>query len=178
MRAARVIPLLGSGLTSFAPGVWIYRRTDSVLLLAIALLFFSGLLAPWNVYPCTAVMSGSVTLQWPAWSAATTLLVPKEHLGRASGMVQSVDALATLAAPAIAGALYARVGVGALVLADVLSYCAAGPGHRPADRPARAPHHPHVRRRVPRAPHPPPRGRDSRRDARSCCPGAGLDAAR
>ncbi len=166
--AAQMISLLGSGLTSFALGVWIYQRTDSVLLLginmfafalpqvvlsplagalvdrwdrrvamivsdvgaglaalAIATLFFSGRLAPWNAYLCTAVMSGFVTLQWPAWSAATTLLVPKEHLGRASGMVQSVDAVATLAAPAIAGALYTRVGVGALVVADVASYGAA-----------------------------------------------------
>jgi MFS transporter, DHA3 family, macrolide efflux protein len=166
--AAQMISLLGSGLTSFALGVWIYQRTDSVLLLginmfafalpqvalsplagvlvdrwdrhvamivsdvgaglaaaAIGLLYFGGRLAPWNVYFCTAVMSGFVTLQWPAWSAATTLLVPREHLGRASGMVQSVDAAATLAARAIAGALYARVGVGALVLADVASYCAA-----------------------------------------------------
>jgi MFS family permease len=85
----------------------------------------AGRLAPWNVYACTAVMSAFVTLQWPAWSAATTLLVPKEHLGRASGMVQSVDAVATLAAPALAGVLYARVGVGTLVLADVASYAVA-----------------------------------------------------
>jgi MFS transporter, DHA3 family, macrolide efflux protein len=163
--AAQMISVLGSGLTSFALGVWIYQRTDSVLLLGInmfafalpqvvlsplagalvdrwdrraamivsdagaglaaltiALLYLAGRLAPWNVYACTAVMSAFVTLQWPAWSAATTLLVPKEHLGRASGMVQSVDAVATLAAPALAGVLYARVGLGTLVLADVASY--------------------------------------------------------
>ena len=163
-----MVSLMGSGLTSFALGVWIYQRTDSVLLLginmfafalpqvilsplagalvdrwdrrtamivsdagaglaalAIALLFLAGRLEPWNVYLCTAIMSAFVTLQWPAWSAATTLLVPREHLGRASGMVQSVDAVATLAAPAIAGALYARVGVGPLVTADVISYCVA-----------------------------------------------------
>ena len=165
---AQMVSLMGSGLTSFALGVWIYQRTDSVLLLginmfafalpqvilsplagalvdrwdrrtamivsdagaglaalAIALLFLAGRLEPWNVYLCTAIMSAFVTLQWPAWSAATTLLVPREHLGRASGMVQSVDAVATLAAPAIAGALYARVGVGPLVIADVVSYCVA-----------------------------------------------------
>ncbi|MCX7041020.1 MAG: MFS transporter [Spirochaetes bacterium] len=166
--AGQMVSLLGSGLTSFALGVWIYQRTDSVMLLAlnmfayalpqvllspvagalvdrwdrrvamivsdagasltalaVALLYFSGRLAPGNVYLCTAVMSGFVTLQWPAWSAATTLLVPKEHLGRASGMVQAVDAVATLAAPAFAGALYARIGVGILVLADAASYLIA-----------------------------------------------------
>lgn len=166
--AGQMVSLMGSGLTSFALGVWIYQRTDSVMLLglnmfafalpqvllsplagvladrwdrrvamivsdagaglsalAIAAIFLAGRLAPWNIYLCTAVMSGFVTLQWPAWSAATTLLVPKEHLGRASGMVQAVDAVGTLAAPAIAGALYARVGVGALVTADVISYLIA-----------------------------------------------------
>jgi DHA3 family macrolide efflux protein-like MFS transporter len=60
-----------------------------------------------------------------AWSASTTLLVPKEHLGRASGMVQAVDAVAMLAAPAIAGALYGRVGLGTLVIADAASYLIA-----------------------------------------------------
>lgn len=166
--AGQMVSLLGSGLTSFALGVWIYQRTDSVMLLALnmfafalpqvlfsplagalvdrwdrrvamivsdagaglaalaaALLFLADRLTPASIYLCTAIMSGFVTLQWPAWSAATTLLVPKEHLGRASGMVQAVDAVATLAAPAIAGALYARVGVGILVIADVASYLIA-----------------------------------------------------
>ncbi len=166
--AGQMVSLLGSGLTSFALGVWIYQRTDSVLLLglnmfayalpqvllsplagalvdrwdrrmamivgdagaglavlAVALLYLSGGLAPWNVYICTALLSSFVTLQWPAWSAATTLLVPKQHLGRASGMVQSADAVATLAAPAIAGALYTRTGVGVLVIADAASYLIA-----------------------------------------------------
>jgi DHA3 family macrolide efflux protein-like MFS transporter len=157
--AAQMVSLLGSGLTSFALGVWIYQRTDSVMLLALnmfayalpqvllsplagalvdrcdagaglatlaaAMIFLAGRLSPANIYLCTAIMSGFVTLQWPAWSASTTLLVPKEHLGRASGMVQAVDAVAMLAAPAIAGALYGRVGLGALVIADAASYLIA-----------------------------------------------------
>lgn len=166
--AAQMVSLMGSGLTSFALGVWIYQRTDSVLLLglnmfayalpqvllsplagvladrwdrrvamivsdagaglaalAIAWLFIAGALTPVRIYLVTAVMSGFVTLQWPAWSAATTLLVPKQHLGRASGMVQAVDAVGMLAAPAIAGALYARVGLGVLVFADAVSYVIA-----------------------------------------------------
>ena len=76
-RVAMIVSDAGAGLTA----------------LAVALLYLAGRLAAGNVYLCTAVMSGFVTLQWPAWSAATTLLVPKGHLGRASGMVQASSSL-------------------------------------------------------------------------------------
>jgi len=161
----QLVSLLGSGLTAFALGVWIYQRTNSVLLLALNMLAYAlpqvvlsplagALVDRWDrrvamivsdlgagaatlaiafmyllnamslpgIYAATALMAAFATLQWPAWSAATTMLVPKEHLGRASGMVQLVDAVSSLGAPAIAGALYVIIGLGALVLMDVATY--------------------------------------------------------
>jgi DHA3 family macrolide efflux protein-like MFS transporter len=161
----QLVSLLGSGLTSFALGVWIYQRTGSVTLLSFNMLAYSlphillspvaghlvdrwdrrtamivsdlgagvgvaviaalsatGRLAPWNIYLTTAVLSGFNCLQWPAWSAATTLLVPREHLGRANGMIQIAGAVSQLAAPAIAGALYVMIGIGSLVAIDAASY--------------------------------------------------------
>lgn len=91
-------------------------------MLTIAILFASGILAPWSVIVLTFLMSAFNTLIWPAYSAATTLLVPKQQLGRASGMVQMAEAASQLAAPAFGGLLYASVGLGNLVLVDVVSY--------------------------------------------------------
>ncbi|OYD88949.1 hypothetical protein CDG77_21060 [Nostoc sp. 'Peltigera membranacea cyanobiont' 213] len=41
----------------------------------------------------------------PAYTASTSMLVPKEHLPRASGMVQSAEACAQLISPLLAGVL-------------------------------------------------------------------------
>ncbi len=55
----------------------------------------------WQVYLATAVDPLFNTFQWPAFSAATTLLVPRKHLGRAGGMVQIGEAISQLVAPAL-----------------------------------------------------------------------------
>ena len=132
----QLISTIGSGLTAFALGVWVYQREQSVTLfaltllaatlpnvllspiagaladrwnrrtvmilsdvgaglstLSIALLFFSGQLQTWHVYVAVAANAAFNSLQWPAYSAATTMLVPKEHLGRAGGMVQIGEAI-------------------------------------------------------------------------------------
>jgi len=91
-------------------------------MLTIAVLFASGNLDPGHVILLTACMSAFNSLIWPAYSAATTLLVPKQHLGRASGMVQMAEGASQLAAPALAGVLYARTGLGNFVLLDAASY--------------------------------------------------------
>jgi hypothetical protein len=62
------------------------------------------------------------TLMWPSFSAATTLLVPKEQYGRASGFTQLGEALPAIAGPAIAGALYVSIRIGNMALLDCASY--------------------------------------------------------
>jgi MFS family permease len=161
----QLVSTLGSGLTGFALGVWIYNETGSTTLFAInmlsyalpnllvspfagalvdrwdrrkvmilsdtgaglstaavALLYFSGSLQVWHVFLLTAINSGFNAFQWPAYSAVTTLLVPKEHLGRAGGMVQIGEAISALASPAIAGVLYVTVGIQGVVMVDFATY--------------------------------------------------------
>src|SRR5690606_14250851 len=65
------------------------------------------------------------TFQWPAYSAATTMLVPQEQLGRASGMVQMADAISQLAAPAIAGALFLTWGIPNIMMVDIATFIVA-----------------------------------------------------
>jgi MFS transporter, DHA3 family, macrolide efflux protein len=90
--------------------------------LAIVILYLTGDLQIWHILIATFCNSAFNTIQWPAWSAAQTLLVPKEHLGRAGGMVQIGDALGQLAAPAIAGALYGLIGIGGIVAIDFSTF--------------------------------------------------------
>lgn len=95
----------------------------SSLLIVTVLLW--GELQVWHIYVATSINSAFSAFQWPAYAAATTLLVPKRHLGRAAGMTQIGDAISRLAAPAIAGALFVTAGLKAVLLIDICSYLVA-----------------------------------------------------
>jgi len=163
--AGQLVSTLGSGLTSFALGVWIYETTGSATLflvnfliwtlpallisplvgvisdrwdrrvvmllgdtgaglstLLVVLVMAFGDLQIWHIYAATFFNSAFSSFQWPAFSAATSVLVPKENLGRAAGMSQIGDAVSHLATPAIAGALYVTVGLESILLIDLVSF--------------------------------------------------------
>lgn len=166
--AGQVVSTLGSSLTGFALGVWVFQRTGSAtrfalialvttlpgILLApfagalvdrwdrrkamilgdagagcttliLALLFWHGRLELWHIYPLLALGSVFGTLQWPAFTAATTLLVPRDQLGRAAGLTQMGNAVAELAAPVLAGALVVSIGLQGVVLIDFATFLVA-----------------------------------------------------
>ncbi len=93
--------------------------------LVIAVLYFGGRLELWHLYLLAGVGALGNAFQAPAWMASIPLLVPKKHLGRANGLVAANDAVALVAAPAIAGALLATVGLGAVLLTDVATFVVA-----------------------------------------------------
>jgi DHA3 family macrolide efflux protein-like MFS transporter len=96
-----------------------------VATLVIAALYFTGRLEIWHLYLLAGAGALGNAFQAPAWMAAIPLLVPKKHLGRANGLVQVNEAVALVAAPAIAGAMLATVGLGAVLLTDVATFVVA-----------------------------------------------------
>jgi MFS family permease len=60
--------------------------------------------------------------QFPAYQAATTLLVPKERYSQASGLVQMAEAISNLVAPALGGIMIAVGGLGLLVAIDMVTF--------------------------------------------------------
>jgi MFS family permease len=164
----QLISLIGSQLTGFALGVWVYDLTRSVSLLAVtqiaaqapyvflsplagvladrwnrrtvmiisdfgaglavltaAILFNTNQLQPWMVIPLNLCMAAFSTLMWPAYTSSITVLVPKQHYGRANGFAQLGEALPQIAGPAIAGALYVAIRLGNMALIDAATYLAA-----------------------------------------------------
>lgn len=161
----QVVSLVGSGLTSFALGVWVFERTGSatqfaliglaavlprVLLsplagaivdrydrrrvmifsdvgaglstLAVVLLLFTAQLEIWHIYLLAAINAAFGTVQWPAFAATTSLLVSKENLGRANGMVQFGRAASEILAPAMAGVLVGRIRLEGVIFIDVVTF--------------------------------------------------------
>ncbi len=78
----------------------------------------------WQVYLATAVNALFNTFQWPAYSAATTLLVPKKQLGRAGAMVQIGEAISQLVAPAVVGVLLVTIGLAGVMAIDSATFVA------------------------------------------------------
>jgi len=161
----QLVSLMGSGLTKFALGVWVYERTGSVtqfalisvfarlpaILLfpvagalidrwnrrwamilsdsgaglstvAVALLLVTGRLEIWHIYLAVAVSSAFSAFQWPAYTAATTLLVPKQQMGRASGMIQLGEAAAQFLSPMLAAGLLSVIKLQGIILADFATF--------------------------------------------------------
>jgi len=166
--AGQTASIVGSALTSFALGIWVYQQTGSftqfaliglftvlprvllsplagvlvdrwsrrmvmiladagagVCTLALALLFHAGTIEIWHIYLLSGISAVFGTLQWPAYSAATTLLVNKEQLGRANGMIQLGQALSEILAPALAGVLVLTTHVQGVILVDFATFLIA-----------------------------------------------------
>jgi len=93
--------------------------------LAIAALYAAGLLQVWHLYITAAVSATCGAFQWPAFSAASTVLVPKEQFGRASGLRQLGQALAQLVSPLLAGFLLVAVGLQGVIVIDLATFAFA-----------------------------------------------------
>lgn len=161
----QVVSFIGSGMTSFALGVWVYKTTGSITqfalislsivlprvflgplagalvdrwdrrhvmilsdaggslsILSIILLLSFGRLEPWHIYPIVFISGIFDTLRWPALTAATTQLVRKEQFGRASGMLQIVQAGTVLVSPLVAGVLIGTIGLQGVILTDFTTF--------------------------------------------------------
>jgi MFS transporter, DHA3 family, macrolide efflux protein len=90
--------------------------------LVLALLSFTNQLDVWQVYVIGLAISTFGTLQWPAFSALTTVLVPQQHLGRANGLIEFGWAASRSAAPLLAGALLLAVPLHALIVVDAATF--------------------------------------------------------
>jgi MFS family permease len=164
----QLVSLIGTNLTLFAVGLWVFRQTGSVTdfallsvatalpgilvspfagvlidrwdrrrammladagagvcMLALVALLATGRVSLPVLYLLFCVSSTFMAFQWPAYSAATTLLVDKANLARASGMAQSAAAVANIAAPLLGGLLIEVVPLQTLVACDVATYAVA-----------------------------------------------------
>jgi MFS family permease len=85
-------------------------------------LFVTGNLEIWHLYVTAAISGTFQTFQWPAFSAAISVMLPKEQYGRASGMQQMGNAATGILAPALAGALLAMIGLAWIMVIDIVTF--------------------------------------------------------
>ncbi len=129
-------------VTSFAPLVLIspfagalvdrYNRKRVMILadfaagiptIAVLLLYWSGTLQVWHLFITGAVSSTFQAFHFPAYSAATTMMVPKKHLARASGMMSIPQSASTILSPLIAAMIMAVTGsMTGVLLLDIFTF--------------------------------------------------------
>ncbi|MFM7173412.1 MAG: MFS transporter, partial [Caldilinea sp.] len=92
---------------------------------ALLLLYNAGELQIWHLYVANAFAGTFEAFQFPAFSAAMSLMVPQQHYGRANGLVALTEAATGIAAPLLAGILLAWVGLRGVMAIDVVTFVLA-----------------------------------------------------
>ncbi|MEM7802626.1 MAG: MFS transporter, partial [Chloroflexota bacterium] len=91
----------------------------------ILLLLMSDQLEIWHLYALSAVASAFSAFQFPAFSAAMTLMLPKEQYGRANGMLATANSASGIAAPIFGGFLLTLFDLNFILVFDIITAAVA-----------------------------------------------------
>lgn len=165
MWAGQLVSLLGSSMTRFAVGIWVFEETGlaaafttmlffshiprillgpfsgalvdrfsrkallilsdlgtALTTIAVFLLVGSSSLEIWHLYGLVTVSSAFESVQFPAHSAAITMLVDKRQYARTAAMQSFADDGARLLAPILATIVVVSSGLQAVLFIDILTF--------------------------------------------------------
>jgi DHA3 family macrolide efflux protein-like MFS transporter len=87
--------------------------------------FASGAFRLWQLYALTLITSTISAVSAPAFRASVAMLVPDSHRDRANAISQMTGPAANAISPALAGLLYAVIGVPGAILVDIATFALA-----------------------------------------------------
>lgn len=130
---ANAIPLV---LLSPIAGAIVDRMNRKILILVSQLVSFAitagmmflysiDALQPWHIIALVALNSAFLAFVLPAITATIPLMVPKDLLIRANGMIALSLGIIQLVSPAISGMLYKSVGLDTIFTIDLFTYMVA-----------------------------------------------------
>lgn len=90
--------------------------------IAILILYSANRLQIWHLYVSGAIQGTFQSFQWPAYSAAISTMLPKEHYGRANGLMSLAESGSNIFAPLLAGALIGVIGITGILTFDIASF--------------------------------------------------------
>ena len=93
--------------------------------IGILILYLTGDLQVWHLYVAALVSGTFQTFQWPAYSAALTLIVPKQHYTRANALTELAGNTSGIFAPLMAGALLGVIGLSGILVIDIVALSVA-----------------------------------------------------
>ena len=84
-------------------------------------LYLAGSLQIWCLYVIGFLAGTFQAFQYPAYSAAVTMMVPKEHYARASGLLDLAWSASSILAPLLASILLGKIGLAGIMTFDLLT---------------------------------------------------------
>jgi len=93
--------------------------------IVVLLLFSIGRLEIWHLYITGAFTGFFQAFQFPAYSAAITMIVSKDQYTRASGMLSMADFGSNIFAPVVAALLLGVIGIEGILTIDILTFLIA-----------------------------------------------------
>jgi len=130
MQVAFITPFL---LMSPLAGVMVDRYSRKLMMMVsdltaivgtggILVLLALGRLEFWHLYVAAMLNGIGNTFQWPAYSSAISIMVPKSQLGRVNGLMSLMEAGPGVVAPLLAGMLLPVSGLTGLLIIDVITF--------------------------------------------------------
>jgi MFS family permease len=95
---------------------------SGLMTLVIFILVTTGGLRIWHLYITTAISGAFQSFQWPAYSAAISVMIPKQQYARAHGMISLAESGSGIFAPLLAGTLLGLVGLQGILLIDIVTF--------------------------------------------------------
>ncbi len=91
----------------------------ALVTLTLAGLFWMGQVQVWHIYLVLMIRSAGSAFHWPAMSASTSLMVPKEQLSRIAGFNQTLQGLVNIVAPPVGALLISVLPTQGVLMIDV-----------------------------------------------------------
>jgi MFS family permease len=90
--------------------------------IVVLFLYSTGRLEIWHLYITGAFAGVFGAFQFPAFSAAMSLMVPKEQYTRANGLVSLAESATIIVAPVLAGILLTIIGISGIMVIDIVTF--------------------------------------------------------
>lgn len=98
---------------------------SGVVTVGLVALYLGGDLQVVHIYAAAAAYGAFETFQFPAYSAAVTMLLPGSDYARASGLISMAESGSRILGPPLAGALLPLVGFTNILLIDLATFLVA-----------------------------------------------------
>ena len=92
---------------------------------AVLILLRTDLLRPWHMYALNAINGLMNTVQQPASDVAMTMITPKRHYQKVSGMRSFSNSLITILNPVLATAVFSFAGMDVVIYLDLMTFAVA-----------------------------------------------------
>ncbi|SDC52016.1 MFS transporter [Shouchella lonarensis] len=97
----------------------------AVIAFSLVTIVFVGQLEIWYIYLAVGINSVFKAFQWLGYYSSVSLLVPKQHFGRAGGLLQAGETFSKLLGPLLGAVFLELLGVKGVLILNLVTYSVA-----------------------------------------------------